>query len=611
MALTKAKLISDGVITTDNLADNSVTAAKLNNITTDDISEGTNKFAAQSDLDKLAGIEALADVTDAANVAAAGALMSGTAALSDLVDVSSASPTDGQVLTYDTTNGWQPEDSQGSEYTISEISTNTTAQKEFIYVLTASLTLTLPASPSVGDKLAVVNTSGTTTPVIARNGSLIMGAAEDFTIDVNNVAVELIYTGATKGWVIIADSIYGSEATPSSASSIDGSGTANYVTKWSDADTLADSIIYDTGTNIGIGTSSPNYRLTVAGNTSANTIAAINNTSNVSRFSFAENAAPSSTYTNIEGDARASGYLAFRTNDTERARVTSDGDVGIGTSSPAPASGRALTVYNATRANLVVNTNGNKAELFVDGSDFYLDHYPAGNIVFRNSTRTERMRITSSGTLKLDSGGILQFASNTSTPAYGVAIHRPDVDTLAFVTNSGERMRVGGDGRLLVGCTSTPSSTVSGTRISDPIQAACTFSAGSVTTSVTQLGFINGNGVVGTIRTNGSSTLYNTSSDYRLKENILPISSALDRVSQLKPSRFNFIADPTKIVDGFLAHEVQDIVPEAVSGEKDAVDKYGNPEYQGIDQSKLVPLLTAAIQELKAEIDQLKTQINS
>ena len=219
MALTKAKLISDGVITTENLADNSVTAAKLNNITTDDISEGTNKFAAQSDLDKLAGIEALADVTDATNVAAAGALMSGTAALSDLVDVSSASPTDGQVLTYDTTNGWQPEDSQGSEYTISEISTNTAAQKEFIYVLTASLTVTLPASPSVGDKLAIVNTSGTTTPVVARNGSLIMGAAEDFTIDVNNVAIELIYTGATKGWVIIADSIYGSEATPSSGGS--------------------------------------------------------------------------------------------------------------------------------------------------------------------------------------------------------------------------------------------------------------------------------------------------------------------------------------------------------------------------------------------------------
>ena len=88
------------------------------------------------------------------------------------------------------------------------------------------------------------------------------------------------------------------------------------------------------------------------------------------------------------------------------------------------------------------------------------------------------------------------------------------------------------------------------------------------------------------------------------------MTDALDRVSNLKPSRFNFIGEE-KTVDGFLAHEVSDIVPEAISGEKDAVDDKGNPIYQGIDQSKLVPLLVGAIQELKAEIETLKSQINN
>ena len=113
---------------------------------------------------------------------------------------------------------------------------------------------------------------------------------------------------------------------------------------------------------------------------------------------------------------------------------------------------------------------------------------------------------------------------------------------------------------------------------------------------------------VGSITTTSSATAFNVSSDYRLKENVVEMTSALDRVSQLKPSRFNFIADANKTVDGFLAHEVSNIVPEAITGEKDAVDENGNPSYQGIDQSKLVPLLVGAIQELKAEIDILKNK---
>jgi hypothetical protein len=98
-------------------------------------------------------------------------------------------------------------------------------------------------------------------------------------------------------------------------------------------------------------------------------------------------------------------------------------------------------------------------------------------------------------------------------------------------------------------------------------------------------------------------------SDYRLKENVSPMTGSLDRLTQLKPSRFNFIGDDT-VVDGFLAHEVEEVVPEAVSGEKDAVDDQGMIMPQGLDQSRIVPLLVGAIQELKAEVEALKQQLN-
>jgi hypothetical protein len=123
--------------------------------------------------------------------------------------------------------------------------------------------------------------------------------------------------------------------------------------------------------------------------------------------------------------------------------------------------------------------------------------------------------------------------------------------------------------------------------------------------------FTNPNGVVGSISTNASATAYNTSSDYRLKENVVPLTGAVDRLNQLQVHRFNFIADPDKTVDGFLAHEAQEIVPECVTGEKDEVDEDDNPVYQGIDQSKLVPLLTAALQEAIAEIASLKDRVTA
>lgn len=116
---------------------------------------------------------------------------------------------------------------------------------------------------------------------------------------------------------------------------------------------------------------------------------------------------------------------------------------------------------------------------------------------------------------------------------------------------------------------------------------------------------------VGLISINTTSTNYGTSSDYRLKENAVSITDGIDRLKQLSPYRFNFIVDPDKTVDGFFAHEVSDVVPEAITGEKDAVDEDGDPKYQGIDQSKLVPLLTSALQEAVIKIEALEARVHT
>ncbi len=122
-----------------------------------------------------------------------------------------------------------------------------------------------------------------------------------------------------------------------------------------------------------------------------------------------------------------------------------------------------------------------------------------------------------------------------------------------------------------------------------------------------EVAFKRGSEYVGSISTSTTATSYNTSSDYRLKENVDYTWDATTRLKQLKPARFNFIADDTNtLVDGFIAHEVSSVVPEAISGAKDAVDSDGNIDAQGIDQSKLVPLLVKTIQELEARITALE-----
>ena len=120
--------------------------------------------------------------------------------------------------------------------------------------------------------------------------------------------------------------------------------------------------------------------------------------------------------------------------------------------------------------------------------------------------------------------------------------------------------------------------------------------------------FFRGSTDVGSISVTTTTTAYNTSSDYRLKENPTPLIGGLETIDQLQPCEFNWKADGST-GRGFIAHELQAVVPEAVTGAKDAVDAEGNPEYQGVDASKLVPYLVSAVQELSARVKELEAKL--
>jgi hypothetical protein len=204
-----------------------------------------------------------------------------------------------------------------------------------------------------------------------------------------------------------------------------------------------------------------------------------------------------------------------------------------------------------------------------------------------------------------DNQGYLRFGS--AGGEYSIKAGA-DYLSMRFLTESTERMRIDSSGNLLVGTTSQYATTgaivIADKGLNDNI-----VSYRNTSSAAGQIAFLNTNGKVGEIYTDGSATIYATSSDYRLKENIAPMTGALATVAQLKPVTYKWKADGSD-GQGFIAHELQAIIPQAVVWEKDAVNEDGSIKAQGIDTSFLVATLTAAIQELKAEVDALKLQIN-
>lgn len=280
--------------------------------------------------------------------------------------------------------------------------------------------------------------------------------------------------------------------------------------------------------------------------------------------------------------------IDFKTGGSDRMRIDSSGNLGIGTSSPS-ATHRLTLDSSSNYGGIQLKQSGTQiGQIIQEGGtgNIYIDADSAGSggsLILRTNSGSEAMRV--------DSSQNVLVGTTTASPAA-----LPQAANIATVAVSGK------------------------TGINVATVGAGTF-----------IRFGNtGYGQTGTISTSGSTTAYNTSSDYRLKENVTDITSATDRLKQLNPVRFNFIGDADTTVDGFLAHEVQGIVPEAITGTKDGMrdeeyevtpavlDDDGNevtpavmgtrsvPEYQGIDQSKLVPLLVATIQELEARIATLE-----
>lgn len=242
----------------------------------------------------------------------------------------------------------------------------------------------------------------------------------------------------------------------------------------------------------------------------------------------------------------------------------------------------------------------------------------SGNVGIGSSSPQQLLHVNSSGS----NGGQLQV-TNTSTGATStdglvigydtandVIINNQEATQIKLFTSGAERARITSGGNVAINNASADGRINAQFNGASEIGYISRDTSNTGTTAAVRF-YRNTTSQVGEIATSTTGTAYNTSSDYRLKENVVPLTGATERLAQLPVHRFNFIADPDCTVDGFLAHEAQSVVPECVTGEKDAIDSNGNPVYQGIDQSKLVPLLTAALQEAITRIETLEAEVQA
>ena len=318
-----------------------------------------------------------------------------------------------------------------------------------------------------------------------------------------------------------------------------------------EGDSEANLFYVDAGNDrVGIGTSSPSRRFHVL--TSANDeVATFKNSDTTNGYGV-----------NIQGGGSASGRYILRLAEgggNEKLRVTAGGDVGIGTTTPS----NLLHLKSGSPAIRLEDTDAN-------GSAFSMIE---------------------------DNNGLLKLRNDAGNSGTGSGI--------TFEVDASERMRINSDGVMVINGTTTFDTVSSALLQIKGDNSAGIAVTGNSDQSQSRISFFNPNGRVGVIVTTDSTTTYGTTSDYRLKENATAISDGITRIKTLKPYRFNFKSNATKTLDGFFAHEVT-AVPEAIVGTKDEVDSDNNPIYQGIDQSKLVPLLVAAVQELITKVAALE-----
>ncbi len=388
----------------------------------------------------------------------------------------------------------------------------------------------------------------------------------------------------------------------------------------------------DSSGNVGIGTDSP------VNNGSGSQGLTINGTGNYQNLNLQVGGTTQFTiYTNgVSGtfiNQVTADPMMFYTSDTERMRIDASGKVHIG----------------ATTGTGILNVDGGAGEgsIYVEGTHSgsaitaRLLASDGGAVFFGSSSNhdlriqtngTNRMFITTSGTMGFGmsplgtNNGSAFFDGNVSskdgfmTTASDLTLLQPSAGNTIFVRDNGnESMRLNSSGQLVMNDSG---------RITQGSNLGTSGGTGgyelNLDSNAPRMNWYNDAGATrsvqyfyyegterGSIQVLAGSTSYLTSSDYRLKENVNYTWDATTRIKQLKPARFNFTNDTDNTVDGFLAHEVSSIVPNAISGTKDEVDSEGNPKYQGIDHSKLVPLLTKAIQEQQTIIDDLKSRIET